>query len=264
MLPTAPSSPTCSSVRRSTARSWRRRDSPPLGQAGGLADIAHLPLTDKDELRATRTPDNPIGAHLCATPSEIVRIYSTSGTTGAPSYVPLTAGDLDNWVTASARSYAASGIAAGQRIVSTYNAAMFYLIGTLYPLVARATYPSLGFPQYPGEAATSDADDDIKAQAQKDAADALAAPLDACRTFFMDDKPFIGGASPSIADIRLAVTLEILLHAIDYEFPAWATEYMAAMDMRSARPTLSRRRRARLRRLRQAAECVNRWQTVAL
>ena len=94
-------------------------------QAGGLADIAHLPLTDKDEIRATRTHDNPIGAHLCATPSEIVRIYSTSGTTGAPSYVPLTAGDLDNWVTASARSYAASGIAAGQRIVSTYNAGPF-------------------------------------------------------------------------------------------------------------------------------------------
>ena len=70
-------------------------------------------------------PSNPIGAHLCAAPSEIVRIYSTSGTTGTPSYIPLTAGDLDNWVTGSARSYAASGIAAGQRIVSTYNAGPF-------------------------------------------------------------------------------------------------------------------------------------------
>ena len=93
--------------------------------AGGLADIAQLPLTDKGEIRATCTPDNPIGAHLCATPSEIVRIYSTSGTTGTPSYVPLTAGDLENWVTGSARSYAASGIAPGQRIVSTYNAGPF-------------------------------------------------------------------------------------------------------------------------------------------
>ena len=66
--------------------------------AGGLADIAALPLTDKREIRATCTPENPIGTHLCATPAEIVRIYSTSGTTGAPSYIPLTAGDLDNWV----------------------------------------------------------------------------------------------------------------------------------------------------------------------
>jgi phenylacetate-CoA ligase len=93
--------------------------------AGGLADIAELPLTEKREIRETCTPANPIGAHLCADASEIVRIYSTSGTTGAPSYIPLTAGDLENWVTASARSYAASGIAAGQRIVTTYNAGPF-------------------------------------------------------------------------------------------------------------------------------------------
>jgi phenylacetate-CoA ligase len=93
--------------------------------AGGLAEIAELPLTDKRELRETSAPGNPIGSHLCATPSEIVRIYSTSGTAGTPSYVPLTAGDLDNWVTASARSYAASGITPGQRIVSTYNAGPF-------------------------------------------------------------------------------------------------------------------------------------------
>src|SRR5438552_5981521 len=93
--------------------------------AGGLASIAELPLTEKNELRASCTPDNPIGAHLCAAANEIVRIYSTSGTTGTPSYIPLTASDLDNWVTASARSYAASGVAAGQRIVSTYNAGPF-------------------------------------------------------------------------------------------------------------------------------------------
>jgi phenylacetate-CoA ligase len=90
-----------------------------------LAEIAELPLTEKDELRATRTPDNPIGAHLCADSSEVARIYSTSGTTGTPSYVPLTASDLDNWVTTSARSYAASGIEPGHRIVTTYNAGPF-------------------------------------------------------------------------------------------------------------------------------------------
>jgi phenylacetate-CoA ligase len=93
--------------------------------AGGLTEIARLPLTEKRELRATCTPDDPVGAHLCASPSEIVRIHSTSGTTGAPSYIPLTAGDLDNWVTSSARSYAASGLSAGQRLVSTYDAGPF-------------------------------------------------------------------------------------------------------------------------------------------
>jgi phenylacetate-CoA ligase len=94
-------------------------------EAGGLAEIGGLPLTEKAEIRETCGPQNPIGAHLCAEPAEIARIYSTSGTTGAPTYIPLTAGDLDNWVTGSARSYAASGIAPGQRIVSTYNAGPF-------------------------------------------------------------------------------------------------------------------------------------------
>ena len=109
------------------------------------------------------------------------------------------------------------------------DSAMFYLTGTLYPLVARATYPTLGFPQYAGEVATSDADDDMKARAQKDAEAAIAEPLEAYRAFFLEGKRFIGGDSPSIADIRLAATLEFL-RAIDYDFPAWAEEYMSAVE----------------------------------
>jgi phenylacetate-CoA ligase len=93
--------------------------------AGGLDAIGRLRVTEKAELRATVTPANPVGAHLCAGRDEIVRIYSTSGTTGAPSYIPLTAGDLERWIAGSARSYAASGVVPGQRIVSTYNAGPF-------------------------------------------------------------------------------------------------------------------------------------------
>jgi len=109
------------------------------------------------------------------------------------------------------------------------DSAMFYLIGTVYPLLARATYPALGFGQYPGEVATSDADADMKAKAQRDAETALAEPLDVYRAFFLGPKPFIGGASPSIADIRLAATLEFR-RAIDYDFPGWANEYMTRME----------------------------------
>ena len=69
---------------------------------GGLGDIGALPFTEKAELRASCTPDNPIGSHLCVPRSDIIRIYSTSGTTGTPSYIPLTASDLDRWTTASA------------------------------------------------------------------------------------------------------------------------------------------------------------------
>ena len=109
------------------------------------------------------------------------------------------------------------------------DSAMFYLIGTFYPLLARATYPTLGFGQYPGEVGTSDADDAAKAKAAKDAEAALAGPLEVYRTFFLRDRPFIGGDAPSIADMRLAATLEFL-RAIDYPFPDWTEEYMSRME----------------------------------
>jgi glutathione S-transferase len=45
----------------------------------------------------------------------------------------------------------------------------------------------------------------------------------------MDGKRFIGGAEPSIADMRLAASLEFLT-AIDYDSPEWLTDYVAAME----------------------------------
>jgi glutathione S-transferase len=108
--------------------------------------------------------------------------------------------------------------------------ANFYLIGTLYPLLARATYPTLAFGQYPGEVATApDATDEMKARAAKDAEEALADPLEVFNTFFLDGKPFIGGDHPSIADIRFAATLEFL-RSIDYPFPQWADDFMARIE----------------------------------
>jgi phenylacetate-CoA ligase len=92
---------------------------------GGLDNIAALPLTEKDELRASRSEADPIGTYLATSMNQLTRIFSTSGTTGLPSYVPLTVNDLDNWVTTSSRSYSASGITKGEAIISTYNAGPF-------------------------------------------------------------------------------------------------------------------------------------------
>jgi glutathione S-transferase len=69
----------------------------------------------------------------------------------------------------------------------------------------------------------------MKEKAQQEAVAALAGPLDVYKTFFLDGQPFIGGAEPSIADMRLAATLEFL-NAIDYDFPSWATEYMDRVE----------------------------------
>ena len=109
------------------------------------------------------------------------------------------------------------------------DSAMFYLVGTIYPLLARATSPTLGFPQYAGEVATSEADDAMKEKAAQDAAEALAMPLEAYNKQFLDGKRMIGGDKPTIADIRLAVTLEFL-DSIDYELPAWAAEHKQAVE----------------------------------
>ncbi len=109
------------------------------------------------------------------------------------------------------------------------DSAMFYIVGTLYPLVARATYPKLGFPPYPGEVAASEASDGDKEAARKSAEDAIAEPLEVLHAFFMGGQPFIGGAEPSIADLRLAATLEFL-GAIDYAPPAWVRTYITAME----------------------------------
>jgi phenylacetate-CoA ligase len=92
---------------------------------GGLDAIAGLPFTEKSEFRASCSEAAPMGTHIAVPRDQIVRIFSTSGTTGMPSYIPLTAQDLDNWVTTSARSYSASGISQGDTIVSTYNAGPF-------------------------------------------------------------------------------------------------------------------------------------------
>ena len=63
---------------------------------GGLADIARLPLTEKARAARHGHAGATRSARTCARRrAEIVRIYSTSGTTGTPSYIPLTASDLE-------------------------------------------------------------------------------------------------------------------------------------------------------------------------
>ena len=71
---------------------------PDAASVGGLDRVAALPFTEKDELRASRTAELPIGTHLAAPMAEVARIYSTSGTTGTPSYIPLTRDDLAAWI----------------------------------------------------------------------------------------------------------------------------------------------------------------------
>jgi phenylacetate-CoA ligase len=102
--------------------------------AGELSDIHELPFTDKDEIRRTQAEHPPFGEHLACDPQDLVRIFSTSGTTGVPCYIALTRRDLDMFATNVARGYTAAGFSPRQRLVVTANAG---------PFVAGAAYHGL-------------------------------------------------------------------------------------------------------------------------
>ena len=142
------------------------------------------------------------------------------------------------------------------------DSAMFYLIGTLYPLLARATYPTLGFPQYAGEVG------DVRRRRRDEGEGAAGRRGGARRAARRLPRvlPRRAGSSsaatrPSIADIRFAATLEFL-RAIDYDFPAWAEEYMARDGDDAGRGLLGAGGgRARLHRLREVAAGIARTPT---
>jgi phenylacetate-CoA ligase len=93
--------------------------------AGGLERIAELPFTEKDELRASQAEHPPLGAHAAVHISEVARVYSTSGTSGTPLYIPLTRNDVEQWREIGRRTYSCNGLKAGERVVTTYGAGPF-------------------------------------------------------------------------------------------------------------------------------------------
>ena len=106
------------------------------------------------------------------------------------------------------------------------DSAMFYIIGTLYPILARATYPALGLSRnIPARSAQARPTRTRRPPRKRPPQDAIAEPLHVLHSFYMRGKPFIGGDHPSIADIRLAATLEFLA-VIDYPLPTWASKYI--------------------------------------
>ena len=110
------------------------------------------------------------------------------------------------------------------------DAANFYTLSILYHVLTRATYPRLQYPGYPGEVATSDATDDAKEAARKSAEEALPRILDTFPAFWGTDAGFIGGGdTPSIADIRLASTLEFLA-VTDTGIPEWGQGYISRVE----------------------------------
>ena len=92
---------------------------------GGLEHIAALPFTEKDELRASQAESPPLGAHAAVDIAEVARIYSTSGTSGTPLYIPLTRNDVEDWRAIGRDTYSKNGLKAGDSVVTTFGAGPF-------------------------------------------------------------------------------------------------------------------------------------------
>jgi len=86
----------------------------------GLADLRKFPFTTKQDLRA----NYPFG--MFAVPRErLVRLHASSGTTGKPTVVGYTAGDIDAWSHVMARSIRASGGRPGMKVHVAYGYGLF-------------------------------------------------------------------------------------------------------------------------------------------
>ena len=86
----------------------------------GLADLARFPFTAKQDLR-----DNyPYG--LFAVPmAKIVRVHASSGTTGRPTVVGYTRGDIERWAAVMARSLRVAGASCEDIILNSYGYGLF-------------------------------------------------------------------------------------------------------------------------------------------
>ena len=85
-----------------------------IDEISSLEDFKKIPFTEKEELRSAY----PLG--LQAVPDEkIVRIHSSSGTTGSPVIIPYTQKDVDTWSEMMMRCYQMAGVTNKDRIQIT-------------------------------------------------------------------------------------------------------------------------------------------------
>ncbi|WP_251212380.1 phenylacetate--CoA ligase family protein [Adlercreutzia murintestinalis] len=85
-----------------------------VADVASQADFERLPFSEKDDLRAAY----PLGLQAVSD-AEIVRIHSSSGTTGTPVIIPYTAQDVTDWAVQFARCFEIAGVDVLDRIQIT-------------------------------------------------------------------------------------------------------------------------------------------------
>ena len=90
-----------------------------------IEDIAKLPFTTKDDLRKSQVDFGGLGGHQCAPKEKLVRIQGTSGTTGRPLFIGLTARDANSWKELFARHAWTGGLRPGDSFINPANFTLF-------------------------------------------------------------------------------------------------------------------------------------------
>jgi phenylacetate-CoA ligase len=103
-----------------------------LGEAGfaardlrSLDDLRRLPFTTKEELRESQIAAPPLGEHAAAELRDVVRVHSSSGTTGRPSYVGVTAHDTHGWTEVVSRVYYCEGVRQEDVVIHGFGLGFF-------------------------------------------------------------------------------------------------------------------------------------------
>ena len=118
-----------------------------------LSDVSKLPFTEKYEIRESLAASPPLGKHACVSMDDVIRVYSTSGTTGNPTYIGLTSHDRDVWAEGAMRAMWTCGMRPEHIvplpigtffIAASYGEAIERLGSTLVPVGIGATDRFLG------------------------------------------------------------------------------------------------------------------------
>jgi phenylacetate-CoA ligase len=124
-----------------------------LNDIKGLDDLHKLPFTEKSELRDSQINHPPLGSHAAVPLENVLRVYSTSGTTGRPTYIGLTQHDIKIWRESASRALWTGGfrptsivplIVAPYLIADSYTDAIENIGATCLPTGVGATDRLIG------------------------------------------------------------------------------------------------------------------------
>jgi phenylacetate-CoA ligase len=90
-----------------------------------LHDLSRFPFTTKEELRASQAARPPLGRHIAADWHNVIRVHSSTGTTGKPSFVGITRRDAKVWTQLTARSFYTQGLRKTDVVVHAAGLSLF-------------------------------------------------------------------------------------------------------------------------------------------